>query len=101
MALTRAKRRGIILSNQKLRFVDLKPAAFMSVLRYWCVLVVASIGCAALSACNTTSATAVSPSSHQYKGAYPIRVVCTTGMVADIARNIGGDKVAVTALMGE
>jgi len=73
----------------------------MSVLRYWCVLVVASIGCAALSACNTTSATAVSPSSHQYKGAYPIRVVCTTGMVADIARNIGGDKVAVTALMGE
>jgi manganese/zinc/iron transport system substrate-binding protein len=56
---------------------------------------------AAFAGCNTTSATPVSPSSDQYKGAYPIRVVCTTGMVADIAANIGGEKVAVSALMGE
>lgn len=36
-----------------------------------------------------------------YAGSYPIKVVCTTGMVADLARNIGGDKVQVTQLMGE
>jgi manganese/zinc/iron transport system substrate-binding protein len=42
-----------------------------------------------------------SGSSQRYAGQYPIRVVCTTGMVADIATNIGGSHVAVTALMGE
>lgn len=36
-----------------------------------------------------------------YSGNYPIRVVCTTGMVADLVRNVGGDKVTVNALMGE
>ena len=29
-----------------------------------------------------------------------VNVVCTTGMVADLAANIGGDRVAVTGLMG-
>lgn len=29
-----------------------------------------------------------------------IRVVATTGMIADIVQNVGGDRVAVTALMG-
>lgn len=29
-----------------------------------------------------------------------IRVTCTVGMVADTVRNVGGDRVAVTALMG-
>ena len=33
-------------------------------------------------------------------GKYPIQVVCTTGMVADIAKNVGGEHVTVTALMG-
>jgi manganese/zinc/iron transport system substrate-binding protein len=36
-----------------------------------------------------------------YRGPYPIQVVCTTGMVADLARNVGGQHVAVSALMGE
>lgn len=36
-----------------------------------------------------------------HKGAYPIEVVCTTGMVADLARNIGGERLRVTQLMGE
>lgn len=36
-----------------------------------------------------------------YAGPYPIQVVCTTGMVADLARNVGGRHVAVHALMGE
>lgn len=34
-----------------------------------------------------------------YSGNYPIRAVATTGMVADLVRNIGGDRVAVTQLM--
>jgi manganese/zinc/iron transport system substrate-binding protein len=34
-----------------------------------------------------------------FKGKHPIQVVCTTGMVADIVRNIGGEHVAVTQLM--
>lgn len=37
----------------------------------------------------------------RHEGAYPIRVACTTGMVADLVRNVGGDRVAVTQLMGE
>lgn len=30
----------------------------------------------------------------------PIKIVCTTGMVADLVRNVGGDEVEVTQLMG-
>src|SRR3972149_5066390 len=33
-------------------------------------------------------------------GESPIQIVCTTGQVADMLRHIGGDHVAVTALMG-
>lgn len=33
--------------------------------------------------------------------AEPIKVVSTTGMVADLVRNVGGDRVEVTALIGE
>jgi len=36
-----------------------------------------------------------------YSGSYPINVVCTTGMVADLVRNVGGDRVKVTQIMGE
>src|SRR5262245_49178349 len=35
-----------------------------------------------------------------YQGTYPIRVTCTTGMVADLVRKIGGPKVEVDQLMG-
>lgn len=31
----------------------------------------------------------------------PIKIVCTTGMVADVVRNVGGKQVQVTQLMGE
>jgi manganese/zinc/iron transport system substrate-binding protein len=36
----------------------------------------------------------------KYTGSYPIEVVCTIGMVADLAKNVGGEHVAVTSLMG-
>ncbi|MBL8826512.1 MAG: zinc ABC transporter substrate-binding protein [Planctomycetaceae bacterium] len=37
----------------------------------------------------------------KFAGGRPIRVVCTTGMVADLVRNVGGDRVHVEQLMGE
>jgi manganese/zinc/iron transport system substrate-binding protein len=65
----------------------------------------------ALSGCGTSGATSaplVEPSHEvqpkitaKYAGAYPIQVVCTTGMVADQVRNIGGKHVQVVALMGD
>jgi len=47
-----------------------------------------------------TNGSANTGATSKYAGKYPIQVVCTTGMVADIAKNIGGKHVAVTALMG-
>lgn len=35
-----------------------------------------------------------------YAGAYPIQVVATTGMVADLVKEVGGNHVAVKQLMG-
>ncbi|MEW4569144.1 zinc ABC transporter substrate-binding protein [Tautonia sp. JC769] len=36
-----------------------------------------------------------------YEGSGPIRVVCSTGMVGEVVGRVGGDRVEVTALMGE
>jgi manganese/zinc/iron transport system substrate-binding protein len=36
-----------------------------------------------------------------YQGAYPIQVVCTTGMVADLVENVAGPHAKVQQLMGE
>jgi manganese/zinc/iron transport system substrate-binding protein len=36
----------------------------------------------------------------RYTGPYPIKVACTTGMVADLVRNVGGPHVEITQLMG-
>jgi len=52
-----------------------------------------------LAGCETNGS-ANSGATSKYAGNYPIQVVCTTGMVADIAKNVGGEHVAVTALMG-
>lgn len=42
-----------------------------------------------------------SPVKHKaFAGEYPVHLVCSTGPVADLVRNIGGDHVEVTALMG-
>jgi len=35
-----------------------------------------------------------------FTGTHPLKVVCTTGPVADMVRNVGGEHVNVTALMG-
>jgi len=39
--------------------------------------------------------------SKTHAGNYPIGVVCTIGMVADLVRHVGGEHVKVTPLMGE
>jgi manganese/zinc/iron transport system substrate-binding protein len=39
--------------------------------------------------------------SHRFSGDYPIRVVATTGMVADLVKRVGGEHVEVVQLMGE
>lgn len=36
-----------------------------------------------------------------HSGEGPVRIVATVGMVADLARNVGGDRVEVVSLMGE
>lgn len=40
-------------------------------------------------------------SAETFGGDYPIKVTCTTGMVADLVRHVGSDQVDVTQLMGE
>jgi manganese/zinc/iron transport system substrate-binding protein len=35
-----------------------------------------------------------------FAGEYPIKIVCTIGQIADMLRNVGGEHVAVTGLMG-
>jgi manganese/zinc/iron transport system substrate-binding protein len=36
----------------------------------------------------------------QFSGKHPLKAVCTTGMVADLVRNVGNEHVAVEQLMG-
>jgi manganese/zinc/iron transport system substrate-binding protein len=52
-------------------------------------------GCQDLSTTSPTPAT-----SRIFAGQYPIKVVCTTGPVADMVRNLGGSHLDVTGLMG-
>ncbi|MCI0359052.1 MAG: zinc ABC transporter substrate-binding protein [Planctomycetaceae bacterium] len=64
----------------------------------------------ALSGCGVSEATPGQRGGHthgqpqkiaaKYAGSYPIQVVCTTGMVADQVRNVGGKHVQVVTLMG-
>lgn len=39
-------------------------------------------------------------SAHKFTGQHPIKVVCTIGQVAEMIRRVGGEHVAVDALMG-
>jgi manganese/zinc/iron transport system substrate-binding protein len=57
-------------------------------------------GCQPSSANSSNDGTSTSGAAKTYAGPYPIRVVCTTGMVADLAKNIGAGHVEVTSLMG-
>lgn len=61
-------------------------------------LALAATGCAPTSHDQLNAAT---EPLDKFAGGRAIRVVCTTGMVADLVRNIGGDRVQVDQLMGE
>src|SRR5688572_27149969 len=52
---------------------------------------------ASLSGCGSPGGQGSTPSAD---GSTPMRVVTTTGMIADIAQNVGGDRVQAQALMG-
>lgn len=41
------------------------------------------------------------PQTRYFDGPYPIQVVVTTGMVADLVEHVGGEQVTVSPLMGE
>jgi manganese/zinc/iron transport system substrate-binding protein len=64
-----------------------------------CLLAALAVS-AVIAGCDSSGATTQVAAPKQFSGKYPIQVVCTTGMVADLAKNIGGEHVAVTALMG-
>lgn len=65
----------------------------------------AGVFCAAVGGCTGSqrqnSGTADSASSAKFGGSFPIKAVCTTGMVADVVGKVGGKWVAVEQLMGE
>jgi manganese/zinc/iron transport system substrate-binding protein len=73
----------------------------MALLRHFCWLAVgaAFIGCGPVATHSESHVTAPS-SGHRYAGEYPIRVVCTIGQVAEMVQRIGGEHVAIEALMG-
>jgi manganese/zinc/iron transport system substrate-binding protein len=61
------------------------------------VTAVCVIALGALLGCGATNSTAATPAPG---GTGKLKVVCTVGMISDIAQRVGGDHVAVQALMG-
>ncbi len=61
-----------------------------------------------ISGCNKGAEQQMHPKSQEFtiqvtesfKGKYPIKVTCTTGMVADLVRHVGGQHVQIHQLMG-
>ncbi len=60
------------------------------------LVTLATVGCSGGSS-NTAK---VAPPKPKAEAGYPLYVVCTTGMVADVVRNVGGGHVYVRQLMG-
>lgn len=67
--------------------------------RILCALACVALACF-VSGCDTASSTNGATTSKTYQGQGPIKIVCTTGMVADLVKNIAGDRAVVTHLMG-
>jgi manganese/zinc/iron transport system substrate-binding protein len=65
----------------------------------WAIVALGLSGCVAEYRAEGGSPHAAA-AARPFTGEYPIRVVCTTGQVADMLRNIGGEHVEVAGLMG-
>jgi manganese/zinc/iron transport system substrate-binding protein len=65
----------------------------------WLAVCALVVGCSS-TASHSDSHEASSSNSQRFSGGYPIRVVCTTGQVAEMIERVGGEHVAVDALMG-
>jgi manganese/zinc/iron transport system substrate-binding protein len=61
------------------------------------IVVAAGSGCRSE---NAASQSGSSATDRQFAGQYPIKVVCTTGPVADMLKHLGGEHLEVTGLMG-
>ncbi|MDA7978206.1 MAG: zinc ABC transporter substrate-binding protein [Pirellulales bacterium] len=62
-----------------------------------CLMIAVCAGCSSSDpAADSSSADGMA----EYNGSYPINAIATVGMVADIVRNVGGDHVNVSQLMG-
>src|SRR5258707_2469022 len=73
---------------------------YMSVALWFTTLIaVSAIGCNGGSHAKREGARVIEVKK-TYQGSYPIKVVCTTGMVADLVRNVGGPQVQVEQLLG-
>ena len=65
------------------------------------LLITLLVGVTGCSESSGSGARSIDGDERSAKRTYPIKAVCTIGMVADIVRNVGGDHLAVTGLMGE
>jgi manganese/zinc/iron transport system substrate-binding protein len=66
----------------------------------WAALFLLAAGCGGAESLNQGYLGPVQ-FSHRYQGSTPIPAVATTGMVADLVKNIGGSHVSVQQIMGE
>ncbi|QDT73785.1 metal ABC transporter solute-binding protein, Zn/Mn family [Lacipirellula limnantheis] len=63
----------------------------------WLVVLVAALGC---SEASSTAHHDHAAQAHKFSGQYPMKVVATTGPVAEMVHRVGGDHVEVEGLMG-
>jgi len=64
------------------------------------LVVVLCVGCGNSYTTLEKNQASESVASVRFRGTYPIEVIATVGMVADIVRNVGGEHVKVTQIMG-
>ncbi len=89
------------LTRQNLGFAQQKTAERMIFARKLFVTILACVTLSVLMVGGCANPTPVTPATEmKFAGKFPIRIVCTTGMVADLVSQVGGKQVEVTALMG-
>lgn len=67
---------------------------------WWLTALLLLAGCGGNSSSYTSATERALKVDRRYSGGYPIKAVCTTGMVADLVRHVGGELVQVDQLFG-